>query len=300
MTDGAGGFIDLKPAEGTVQFNAIEALKGQKVTWKFELQRDATESFAGAFCLAPKIVNDDGEKPTLVSLFVKPADPKNSSWQFKAGDILKLEGTIGEFANNDGIEALQSPSGPVAIYHLDSAPRTVFWVGLTDVTIASPNRKATSIYLEPSVDVTTLAKKLLGASLRYDEQQLKAIYAPEVKLLPGNRLFQYGLELPGKMTPFGVVVDREQMLPALKKQAERDPIPSALVPGIVSLFRIDQLDAPAGEFVTEPNQPGESVFDKLRFSIQENDVLLKVSVPSAFRYLQIRKTDDEWKVVAEY
>jgi hypothetical protein len=60
------------------------------------------------------------------------------------------------------------------------------------------------------------------------------------------------------------------------------------------------LDVPAGEFVTEPNQPGESVFDKLRFSIQENDLLLKVSVPSAFRYFQIRKTGDEWKVVAEY
>jgi hypothetical protein len=300
VTDGAGGFVDLQPAEGTVQFNAMEALKGQKVTWDVELQRDATESFAGAFCLIPRIANDDGEVPTLGSLFFKPADPKKSSWQFKAGDILKLEGTIGDFANNDGIDALQSPSGPVAIYHLDSAPRTVFWVGLTDVTIATPNRKATPLRLEPSADVTTLAKKLLGASLRYDEQQLKAIYAPEVKLLPGNRLFQYGLELPGKMTPFGVVVDREQMLPALKKQADRDPIPSALVPGFVSLFRIDQLDVPAGQFVTEPNQPGESVFDKLRFSIQENDVLLKVSVPSAFRYLQIRKTGDEWKVVAEY
>jgi hypothetical protein len=278
----------------------MEALKGQKVTWEVELRSDATESFAGAFCLVPKIANGDGEVPTLSSLFVKPADPKTSSWKFKAGDVLKLEGTIGDFADNEGIAALQSPSGPVALYHLESTPRTVYWVGLTEVTLASPNRKATPLRLEPSADVTTLAKKLLGASLRYDEQQLKAIYAPEVKLLPGNRLFQYGLELPGKMTPFGVVIDREQMLPALKKQADRDPIPSALVPGFVSLFRIDQLDVPAGQFVTEPNQPGESVFDKLRFSIQENDVLLKVSVPNAFRYLQIRKTGDEWKVVAEY
>ena len=41
-------------------------------------------------------------------------------------------------------------------------------------------------------------------------------------------------------------------------------------------------------------------FDKLRFTIQENDVLLKVSVPSAFRYLQLRKLGDQWKVVVEY
>jgi hypothetical protein len=103
VTDGAGGFIDLKPAAGTVQFNAIETLEGQNVTWEFELRRDATESFAGAFCLVPKIASDDGEVPTLGSPFAKPADPKISSRQFKAGDILKLEGTIGGFANNEGI-----------------------------------------------------------------------------------------------------------------------------------------------------------------------------------------------------
>jgi hypothetical protein len=66
------------------------------------------------------------------------------------------------------------------------------------------------------------------------------------------------------------------------------------------MFRIEQLDVPAGEFATEPNQPGESVFDKLRFSIKENDVLLRVSVPNAFRYLQLRKSGEQWKVIAEY
>lgn len=300
VTDGAGGFIDMKPAEDTVQFRVNEALKGQKVTWEFELARDATESYTGVVSLTPKLADDEDAVPFLSSLFVKPDAREKSSFDFKAGDILKLECTIGDFAGNKGIAALQTPSGPVAIYHLDAAPHTVFWVGLTDVTIASPTRKATPLRLKPAADVAATAKALLRASIRFDEQQLKAIYPTEVRLLAGNRLFQYGLEIPGKMTSFGVVVVRDQMLAAFKKQADRDPVPEPFVAFMVNMFRIEQLDVPAGEFATDPNQLGESVFDKLRFSIEENDVLLKVSVPMAFRYLQLRKLGEQWKVVAEY
>jgi hypothetical protein len=299
VTDGAGGFIDTRPAKDTVQFRVNEALKGKRISWEFELERDATESHTGVVRLVPKIAGDDAV-PFLSSVFVKPAEGQASTFDFSAGEILKLEGAIGDFAGNEGIAALQSPSGPVAIYHLDSAPHTVFWIGLTDVTIASPNRTTTTRRLEPSADVAAIAKSLLRASFRYDEKAFNEIYASEVRLLPGNRLFQYGLELPGKMTSFGVVVDRDKMLPALRKQADRDPIPEPLVATFVNSFRIEQMVVSAGEFVTEPNQPGESVFDKLRFTIQENDVLLKVSVPSAFRYLQLRKLGDQWKVVVEY
>ena len=37
VTDGAGGYVDLKPADDTVQFRVNEALKGKPVSWEFEV-----------------------------------------------------------------------------------------------------------------------------------------------------------------------------------------------------------------------------------------------------------------------
>lgn len=300
VTNDSGGFIDMRPAEDTVQFRANEALQGRKVSWEFELGMDTSESTPGVLRLTPKLAGENDNDSVLGSLFVMPAAREESSYGFQAGDIVTLEGTIGDFAENTGIADLQSPSGLVAIYHLDSAPDTVFWVGLKEVSIKGPARKMTPRLVRPSAEVTTLAKELLEASFRYDEEVLKTIYASEVRLLPGNRLFAYGLELPGKMTSSGVVVELDKMLPALKKQAERDPNLGRMAAAFVGFFRIEKLDVAAGEFVTEPNQPAEMVFENLRFTILDGDVLLKISVPTAFRYVQLRKSGEQWKVVAEY
>lgn len=154
--------------------------------------------------------------------------------------------------------------------------------------------------IQPAPDVTAIAKDLLRACLTYDEKKLNELYASEVQLLPGNRLFYFGLEVPGQMTEFGVPVDRDEILVAIKKQADGNPFPSFIVGTIVNTFQIEQLDVGVGEFATEPNQPGEVYFRELHFKIEENDVLLKLSVPSAFRFVQLRKADEGWKVVAEY
>lgn len=134
----------------------------------------------------------------------------------------------------------------------------------------------------------------------YDEEKLNQMYAPEVQLLPGNRLFYFGLEVPRKMTEYGVPVKREEMLVALKKQAAVDPIPSVFIGQFIILYRIEQLDVAVGDYVTEPNQSSESLYRSLHFKIEENDVLVKLSVPSAFRFVQLRKMDEQWKVIAEY
>ena len=134
----------------------------------------------------------------------------------------------------------------------------------------------------------------------YDEKKLNQVYAAEVQLLPGNRLFYFGLEVAGKMTESGVPVKRDEMLVALKKQAARDPLPSFIAGTVVNSFRIEQLDIAVGDYVTEPNQPSESLYRSLRFRIADNDVLLKLSVPGAFRFVQLRKLDNQWKVIAEF
>jgi hypothetical protein len=295
VTDGAGGYVDLKPAEDTVQFQVNRALKGQNVKWEFELAHNATSSFSGVTQLIPKTVSKGNVNPFLATLVIHTAD----EIEFKAGELVKLEATIGDASENKGLSGLQTPKGPVAVYHLDSQSHPVFWLGLTNVKISGPTRKSTTLR-QPAQEVTAMAKDLLRATLVYDEKKLNQLYAPDVQLLPGNRLFYFGLEVPGKMSEYGVAVKREELLVALKKQADRDPIPSFVVGTMVNSFRIEQVDAAVGDYITEPNQPNESLYRSLHFKIEQDDVLLKFSVPGAFRYIQLRKTDQQWKVIAEY
>ena len=295
VTDGAGGFVDLAPAEETVQFQVNKALKGQKVKWEFELALDVAVAFNGVAQLQPKVAANQNAQSFLAAIMLKTT----TQLDFKAGDIVKLEATIGDASQNRGLAALLAPAGPVAIYHLDSTTHPVFWLGLEDVKISGPTRK-TAALRQPTPEVTALAKDLLQASMVYDEKKLNQLYAAEVQLLPGNRLFYFGLEVPGKMTESGVPVKRDEMLVALKKQAARDPMPAFVAGTIVNLFQIEQLDVAVGDYVTEPNKPSESLYGSLRFKIADNDVLLKLSVPGAFRFVQLRKTDEQWKVVAEY
>lgn len=295
VTDGAGGFVDLSPAEDTVQFQVNKALKGQKVKWEFELALDVAVAFNDVAQLQPKVAANQNAQSFLAAIMLKTT----TQLDFKAGDIVKLEATIGDASENRGLTGLLAPVGPVAIYHLDSTTHPVFWLGLEDVNISGPTRK-TAALREPTPEVTAFAKDLLQACMVYDEKNLNQLYAAEVQLLPGNRLFYFGLEVPGKMTESGVPVKRDDMLVALKKQAERDPMPAFIAGTIVSSFRIEQLDVAVGDYVTEPNQPSESLYRSLRFKIADNDVLLKLFVPGAFRFVQLRKLDDQWKVIAEY
>ncbi len=304
VTKGAGGFIDLKPGQDTVQFRANEALQGEKVTWELKLGRDVLIR-NGGIVLTPQSITDQDAKdpkknaPYLSAIMASVPRDQAAEMAFKAGDLVKVEGTIGDSSSNKGIAALLSPSGPIVVYHLDAAPHPIFWVGLQDVKITGPKSKGIPLR-KPAEEIVKVAKTALRAAFQYDEQAIQATYASEVRLLPGNRLFHFGLELPSEMTPSGVIVKRDNMLPALKKQSERDPPPEPVVALLVDEFRIEQVVVSTGEFVTEPNQPSDSLVGKLQFKMEENDVLVKVSVPSAFRYLQLRKIDDQWKIVAEY
>jgi serine/threonine protein kinase len=190
VTDGAGGYADMAPAEDTVQYQVNKALKGQNVTWEFELAYNTVKTFTGVASLVPKSVNMQNAKPFLATLIINTTD----ELEFKAGDIVKLQGTIGDASQNKGLAAL---SGPVAIYHLDSTPHPVFWIGLKNLKISGPTRKTTA-RIQPAKEVTVFAKELLRACMAYDEKKLTKLYASEVQLLPGNRLFYFWARSPGQ------------------------------------------------------------------------------------------------------
>lgn len=136
ITDGAGGFVDLKPAADTVQAKVNQALRGRTVTWELELAADAAPNYLGLMMLQPKLATEDA---FLVTIILKP----RKGQPLKAGDRVKLEGTIGDASRNKGMAFLTSPSGPIAIYHLDAVAHTVFWLALTKTTVTR---------LEPTVD----------------------------------------------------------------------------------------------------------------------------------------------------
>jgi hypothetical protein len=306
ITDGAGGLVDLKPAKGTVQFRVNEALKGKKVKWDFELAADAAGNYLGIMILQPKLGDapDANKEPKTVPYLKSIIVKANNVEPLKAGDRVKLEGTIGDSSRNRGINAIISPSGPLAIYHLNAAPHTVFWVGLTKATVTGPDRKIAPARRQPNADVVKVAKALLRASLfDYDEETLTEIYAPKVQLLPGNKLFyeQYRLTEDRSVDKLGAVVERDKLLEAVAKSAERSSdIPKGLIGQVVDDFKIEQFEVAEGEFITEPNRPSESLDGKLRFLIKKGDVLLRVSVHGVFRFVQMRKADGKWRVVAEY
>lgn len=77
-------------------------------------------------------------------------------------------------------------------------------------------------------------------------------------------------------------------------------MPAFIVNTVINSFRIEQMDVSVGDYVTQPNSPGESLYRSLRFRIEQNDFLLRLSVPGAFRFVQLRKTDEQWSVIAEY
>ena len=55
ITDGYGGYVDFDASKGTLQYLANEKVKGRRVEWEFELQRDAEKTFGDEIVFFPKI-----------------------------------------------------------------------------------------------------------------------------------------------------------------------------------------------------------------------------------------------------
>ena len=132
ISDGAGGYVDLRPKKDTLQFLANEKLKGQQIKWEFEVVADTSTNYLGLLMLQTStkasIEKDRGTPPFLNTIILR-AEPGQT---LKAGQRVLLEGTIGDANNNQGINLF---SGPVAIYHFHAAPHPIFWLGLADATV---------------------------------------------------------------------------------------------------------------------------------------------------------------------
>jgi hypothetical protein len=138
ITDGYGGFVDFDASKGTLQYLANEKVKGRKVEWEFELQRDADaeKSFGGdEIAFFPKIGKKqviDGKEMMLGHLNAILLSGAKVG-PFKAGDRIRLKAEIDDFSRFK--KDFDLATGLVAIYHLEGAPHPIFWLKLAKAEI---------------------------------------------------------------------------------------------------------------------------------------------------------------------
>ena len=98
------------------------------------------------------------------------------------------------------------------------------------------------------------------------------------------------------------MVEREKLIAAIMNAAaDERPNADEYIDRMLKTLKFEPLDAKAGEFATDPTDPVETEDGKLRFSVEEGDVVMKISPPRGdFLLLHLRENDGKWTVVSEY
>lgn len=144
ITDGAGGFIDLSPLPGTLQFRANDCYSDRKVSWKIRLAHDAfqspnylpTHSAVWLFPHPPGTLSDlsdDDSAEVLVLGLLIEQPPQGGLDALKAGEEYILSGQIGDARQTD----ILLFRGVHVAYHLGSGKSNSigYIVGLSNTRI---------------------------------------------------------------------------------------------------------------------------------------------------------------------
>jgi hypothetical protein len=154
-----------------------------------------------------------------------------------------------------------------------------------------------------SENAIEVAKSHLASAMTGNEEELTKTYASEVRLLPGHQILNgdYDVTEKGDAYASGVKVKRKAIVAAMMKVASERPAPPAeKVKAMMEKLTFETLETETGDFVTDPSDPVETPDGKLHLTIQEGDALVKVSAGRDFLLFQLRKSNDQWQVVAEY
>lgn len=133
-------------------------------------------------------------------------------------------------------------------------------------------------------EVVEAAKAHLRALLTTDRQVLSNSYSAKVRMLRNTR-----------------DMDREKAIDAGVKQfAGGGDVPAAVVDQLLDRMTFESLDVVEGEFVTPPSESIATEDGRLRFAIAKGDRVVKISQGRSDWFLQFRKSNNDWTVVAEY
>ena len=169
------GFVDLKPKDGTVQWSLNQALKGRSVKWAFEVAKakviELDEAAAGdkdvkwILELVPHY-DDNGDQfsrklPVTRLSTIRVAIPNGQSAipKLTAGDRVRVEGTIGDYAANQGVQ-LADFTGPIVVYKRkdeDASLQTTVSIGLRKAKVTT-TQAASSFKIRKLSSVPTINK----------------------------------------------------------------------------------------------------------------------------------------------
>jgi hypothetical protein len=135
---------------------------------------------------------------------------------------------------------------------------------------------------QEETDVIEAAKAHLRALLTSDKKMLSKSYAAKVRLLPGEDL-----------------LDRDKFIEAALKKFAGGP-PAAAVDLFLRRLDFEPLEVTEGEFVTSPSPTIRSKDGRLRFQIEKGGAVIRIAQGVSSWFLQLRKANGEWTVVAEY
>ena len=156
---------------------------------------------------------------------------------------------------------------------------------------------------DPSAAAVSVAKAHIKSLLTGKFAALEASYAPKVQLMPGHEFLKerYGVAGP-KGRSAAVTIEQGKLLKVIRNSRKDDPLPPAeVVDKLLATLTYTPVKTAIGDFATDPADPVGTPDGKLHFTIEDGDVLIKVSPPKGdFLLLQYRKVAGTWKIVAEY
>jgi hypothetical protein len=147
------------------------------------------------------------------------------------------------------------------------------------------------------------AKTHVTLILAGNVDELENSYTEVVTLMPGHLFLnpEHGL-VEKTATPASANIERGKFIDAINKMGEghKRP-PMEKVRERVETLTFEQVEVTEGDFVTDPSKQVDTLDGKLHFTIEKGDKLYKISLPDGnFLLLQLRLTDDDWRVTAEY
>lgn len=121
ITDGAGGWIDFAPAEGTVQHLVNQEFPDKKVTWEVTVAHAMTEETFGV-CMVMPVPSEDPAHAMVLWMNL-PRSVVREKLPLKEGCKIRLDGVLGDTKDATVLKFIAGSMGVSAVYHLESAQR---------------------------------------------------------------------------------------------------------------------------------------------------------------------------------
>jgi len=129
ITDGGGGVVDFKAAEGTIQQVASKVYSNHEVEWEIELHGDTKIAWNKSTVLVPRFKGMNDEQEPFFAIKIRKA----KAGPFKEGQRVRLKASIDDFSRFR--EGYSDATGLVVVYYLENAPNPIMILKLDEAEV---------------------------------------------------------------------------------------------------------------------------------------------------------------------